>query len=172
MSAKSAVCLTITTILLNLSILGDVNAARIDVTCEVRGADSSGGSGSGGSGRSGSGKSGPGGSGVSGSDDPVGPEEHGTIRSKVTVKGYGLPKGKYFARINSRGSSPITSRPKPATGRKVEFEFDSNLEDVIAEAKTQIPPTFIQGGTARASIRSAKTKRLIKGYMTAECRVR
>jgi hypothetical protein len=192
MSFKSVVSWAVTAIVLNLGMLGDVNAARIDVTCEVIGANSaggaggsgscgSGGSGSGGSGKSGSGKSGSGGSGKSGSggsggscsDDPnpSSPVQE-TLRAKVTVRGYGLPKGKYFARIHSGGSAPITSRPRSLTGRKVEFEFDSNRDDVTAKAKTAIPPTFVSGAIVRASIRNAKTKALVKGYMSAECTVR
>jgi hypothetical protein len=199
MSFKSVVSWAVAAIVLNLGMLGGVNAARIDVTCEVIGANSAGGaggsgscgsgnsgsgksgsgkSGSGGSGKSGSGKSGSGGSGSGGSggscsDDPspVGPVQE-TLRAKVTVRGYGLPKGKYFARIHSGGSAPITSRPRSLTGRKVEFEFDSNRDDVTAKAKTAIPPTFVSGAIVRASIRNAKTKALVKGYMSAECTVR
>jgi hypothetical protein len=207
MSFKSLISWAITVIVLNLGMLGDVNAARIDVTCEVIGANGAGGSGSaesgscgsgksgsggsgsddsGGSGKSGSGKSSSGGSGKSGSggsgsddsggncsDDPSpsSPAQE-TLRAKVTVRGYGLPKGKYFARIHSGGSAPITSRPKPLNGRKVEFEFDSNRDDVTAKAKTAIPSAFLSGAIVRASVRNAKTKALVKGYMSAECTVR
>jgi hypothetical protein len=207
MSFKNVASWAITAIMLNLGMLGGVNAARIDVTCEVIGANGAGGSGSGGSGSCGSGKSGSGGSGSddsggsgksgsgksgsdgsgksgsggSGSDDsggscsddpsPGGPVQE-TLRAKVTVRAHGLPKGKYFARIHSGGNAPITSRPRSSIGRKVEFEFDSNRDDVTAKAKTAIPPAFLSGAIVRASVRNAKTKALVKGYMSAECTVR
>lgn len=156
MAFKNAAFLAIATILLNLGILGDANAARIDVSCELRSTTATvidtHGAGSG--------------SGRGGLDDPVG--GGGVPRSKVTVRGYGFPKGKYYAKVDSGGNS-VKSRPKAAVSRQVQFEFDSNPEDVILEAKTAIHPAFIQGGVVRASIRDAKTKLLIKGYMTTNC---
>ena len=145
--------------MLNLSISGDANAARIEVSCELRNATTSvadthgGGSGSG----------------RGGLDDPAGGSS--VPRSKITVKGYGLPKGKYYAKVDS-GGNLVKSNAKAAVSRQVQFEFDSNPEDVALEGKTAIHPAFIQGGIVRASIRDAKSKLLIKGYMTADCSIR
>lgn len=159
MAFKKAALLAMTTILLNLGILGNANAARIEVSCELISATTpvvdTHGAGSG--------------SGRGGLDDPQG--GGGVSRSKVTVRGFGFPKGKYYAKVDSGGNS-VKSRLKAAVNRQVQFEFDSNPEDVILEAKTAIPPTFIQGGVVRASIRDAKTKLLIKGYMTTNCIIR
>jgi len=158
MAFKNAAILAVTTIMLNLSILSDVNAARIDVSCELRNATASvvdtHGSGSG--------------RGRGGLDDPAGGSS--VPRSKITVKGYGLPKGKYYAKVDS-GGNLVKSNAKAAVSRQVQFEFDSNPEDVALEAKTAIHPAFIQGGVVKASIRDAKSKLLIKTYMTADCNI-
>jgi hypothetical protein len=161
MAFKNAAFLAVTTIMLNLSILGDANAARIDVSCELRNATTSvvdtHGSGSG--------------SGRGGLDDTAGGSSGSGPRSKITVKGYGLPKGKYYAKVDSGGNF-MKSNAKAAVSRQVQFEFDSNPEDVALEGKTAIHPAFIQGGVVKASIRDAKSKLLIKTYMTADCSIR
>jgi hypothetical protein len=129
MNFKKVAGLAVTALALNLSILGDVNAASIRVKCEVR----------------------------------------DTSRSKVSVDGAGL-SGKYFARVYSGGIWK-SSRVKAAnSSHEVEFDFDSNSNDIKAGA-TAIPATYIKGGKVVGSIRRAGTNALI-GSVGAACRVR
>ncbi len=64
-------------------------------------------------------------------------------RSKVSVDAKNLIAGSYLAEITSggnRASSPL----KNTIGDEVEFDFDSDPDD-IAEGATPIAPDFIQG---------------------------
>jgi hypothetical protein len=128
LSFKSFISIVITTLLLSLAIVGDVQAAGISVSCEVRGLE----------------------------------------RSKVKVKGRGLPRGKYFAKILS-GGVWVKSGKKAATGRQVEFEFDSHDDE--GPSVTLISPRFIQNLTVLGLIRDAKTNRLI-GKFSSSCEFR
>lgn len=63
-------------------------------------------------------------------------------RSKISVDGRNVsPNAIYTARVIS-GQNQATARPKSAVGDEVEFDFDSNPND-IAEGATAIVPTLI-----------------------------
>ncbi len=64
-------------------------------------------------------------------------------RSKVSVDGRNLASGSYTARVTS-GASTATSPLRATVGDEVEFDFDSEPEDVAAGA-VAIAPTFITG---------------------------
>ncbi len=75
------------------------------------------------------------------------------LRSKATVRGYGLPRGsKYYAKIRS-GSSGVWVSSKPKSGRRLEFEFDSHTDEI---GKTIIPDSFLSDGVVVAVIRKFK----------------
>jgi hypothetical protein len=61
---------------------------------------------------------------------------------RVSVDGRNLPSGSYTARITS-GANSKTSPARRTVGDEVEFDFDSNRND-IAEGATAIPASFIQ----------------------------
>ena len=87
----------------------------------------------------------------------------GLERSKVKVKGRGLPRGKYFAKILS-GGVWVKSGKKAAMGRQVEFEFDSHDDE--GPGVTLISPTYIQNLTVLGLIRDARTNRLLGKFST------
>ena len=64
-------------------------------------------------------------------------------RSKISVDGNDLAAGSYTATVTS-GANTKTAGAKTAVGDEVEFDFDSNANDVAAGA-TSISPSFIQG---------------------------
>jgi hypothetical protein len=64
-------------------------------------------------------------------------------RSKVSVDGSNLAAGTYQARVLSGGQS-ATAGPAPTVGDEVEFDFDSQPDDVAAGA-TAIAAAFIAG---------------------------
>ena len=68
--------------------------------------------------------------------------EKRSSRSKVSVDGRNLPSGNYTARVTSGGNSR-TSVARRTVGDEVEFDFDSNRNDIAAGA-TAIPANFIQ----------------------------
>jgi hypothetical protein len=68
--------------------------------------------------------------------------EKRSSRSRVSVDGRNLPSGSYTARITS-GANSKTSPARRTVGDEVEFDFDSNRND-IAEGATAIPASFIQ----------------------------
>lgn len=89
-------------------------------------------------------------------------------RARVSVDGTNLPAGSYSARIASGGAS-VTSALRVAVGDEVEFDFDSNRNDIAAGA-TAISTTFIQGGTVTgALLNSAGT---VVATLTESCLVR
>jgi hypothetical protein len=57
------------------------------------------------------------------------------------VDGRNLPSGSYTARVTS-GSNSRTAPAQPTVGDEVEFDFDSNQNDIAAGA-TAIPANFI-----------------------------
>lgn len=88
-------------------------------------------------------------------------------RSKISVDGRNVfPNALYTARVKS-GSNVKTSSPRAAIGDEVEFDFDSNPNDIRAGA-TAISATFIQGATASAVIFDA-TGRVVAGPVSAAC---
>jgi hypothetical protein len=93
----------------------------------------------------------------------------GVERSKVNIKGRGLPRGRYFAKIYS-GGVWVQSGVKAAAKRQVEFEFDSHDEEDEPGGKN-ISPTFIQDLKVLGLIREAKSKRLV-GKMSGSCEFR
>jgi hypothetical protein len=112
MNFNKALGLAVTTLALNMVILGDANAASVDVKCLRT-----------------------------------------VSRSKISVDGAGLGAGLYRARSQS-GTSVAWSKAfqRPIRG-EVEFDFDSNLNDVRAGA-TAIPRAFIVGNTVNGRIYS------------------
>jgi hypothetical protein len=85
--------------------------------------------------------SGPGSGGASGNAISVSCEKRSS-RSRVSVDGRNLPSGSYTARITS-GANSKTSPARRTVGDEVEFDFDSNRND-IAEGATAISAGFIQ----------------------------
>jgi len=69
--------------------------------------------------------------------------ERRSSRSKVSVNGSGLGAGVYTARIVS-GANQSTAAPRAAVGDEVEFDFDSNSNDIAAGANA-IPAGFLTG---------------------------
>ena len=91
-------------------------------------------------------------------------------RSKVSVDGRNvLPNAIYTARVIS-GSNQATARPKAAVGNEVEFDFDSNPNDIRAGA-TRIAANFIRNGSVRAAIFNAAGN-MIAGPTTAACEIK
>ena len=98
-------------------------------------------------------------------------ESRGTERSKISVDAFGLPKGKYYTIISS-GGSKLKSTPQPTVGKQVEFDFDSDPDDIAAGAMG-IAPAFIQTGKVKAGVRSAKNNKLQGGgHFVGTCKVR
>jgi hypothetical protein len=121
-----------------------------------------------GSGGSGSGGSGSGGSGGGGGDAiRVRCRLEGTSRSKISVDGRNLAAGNYRARVTS-GTNTALSGAMRTVGDEVEFDFDSNAND-IAEGATPIAASFIQGGTVTGEVLLGSA---IVTTATATCRVR
>lgn len=89
---------------------------------------------------SGPGSGGDGGSGGGGSIS-VSCEKRSS-RSRISVDGRNLPSGSYTARVTS-GANSKTAVARRTVGDEVEFDFDSNRNDIAAGA-TAIPAGFIQ----------------------------
>ncbi len=71
-------------------------------------------------------------------------------RSRASVDGNDLAPGTYAGRVIS-GSNQATSAAKQTVGDEVEFDFDSNPNDVAAGA-TEIPANFIQNNQVTGQI--------------------
>jgi hypothetical protein len=95
-------------------------------------------------------------------------ERRGTQRSRISVDGGNLRAGLYRARVTSAANA-ATSGLKSTVAGEVEFDFDSNPNDVAAGA-TRISPTFIQGGSVRGEIRSSTG--ILVAAATVACEVR
>jgi hypothetical protein len=104
-------------------------------------------------------------------------EKRGVTRSKASVDGKGLAAGSYFAvleALNAQQAVAATAQSTPANtaGDEVEFDFDSNAND-IAEGATGIAANFISGTQVRGRL-----FRVVNGTSTevlsrvADCRVR
>jgi hypothetical protein len=91
-------------------------------------------------------------------------------RSKVSVDGRNVsPNAIYTARVIS-GTNQATAKPKAAVGDEVEFDFDSNPNDIRAGA-TAIGANFIRNGSVRAAIFNADGN-VVAGPATVACEIR
>ena len=70
-------------------------------------------------------------------------------RSRVSVNGNNLVSGTYSARVTS-GTNVATSGLAPTVGDEVEFDFDSNPDDIAAGA-VAIAADFLQGDPPHAT---------------------
>jgi hypothetical protein len=66
----------------------------------------------------------------------------GDVRSKISVDGKNLASGQYQARVRSGGNTAVSGL-QATVGDEVEFDFDSDPDDIAAGA-TAIAPDFIQ----------------------------
>lgn len=81
-------------------------------------------------------------SGSSGGGGPISVScEKRSNRSSISVDGRNLRSGSYTARVTS-GANVKTSSARRTVGDEVEFDFDSNRNDIAAGA-TAIPANFI-----------------------------
>jgi len=91
-------------------------------------------------------------------------------RSQISVDGRNVsPNAIYTARVIS-GTSQATAKPKAAVGDEVEFDFDSNPNDIRAGA-TRIAANFIRNGSVRAAIFNAAGN-IVAGPTTAACEIK
>ncbi len=96
----------------------------------------------------------------------------GRVRSKANIVTKGLPKGKYFAQIISNGVKSAKSKPKYTHGRQqLEFEFDSDPEDVAFEGKTKIPANFNEFGFALPVVRKFKVPSIVATLKSVPCKI-
>lgn len=92
-------------------------------------------------------------------------------RSKISVDGNNLPVGSYSARVQS-GANSAASGVQASVGDEVEFDFDSEPDDIRAGA-TPIASDFIQTSGSpdvTAEIRDAAGRTVASGG--ADCEVR
>jgi hypothetical protein len=75
--------------------------------------------------------------------------ERRSDRSRASVNGNNLASGTYRARVIS-GANTATAAPMATVGDEVEFDFDSNPNDIAAGA-TAIAAGFIQGAPPRVT---------------------
>jgi hypothetical protein len=110
------------------------------------------------------------GSGSGGGDDTIRVrcERRGTRRSKASVDGNNLASGSYRARLTS-GANTATSPARNTVGDEVEFDFDSNRND-IAEGATPIARDFIQGNKATGELLNVNGQ--VVASATATCEIR
>jgi hypothetical protein len=95
--------------------------------------------------------------------------EKRTNRSKASIDGSNLASGTYRAVLRS-GGKDVRSRPEAAVGDEVQFDFDSNPNDV-AEGARAIPADFIVDGRVRGYIINASNQR-VTPVVVAMCRIR
>lgn len=104
-------------------------------------------------------------------------EKRGTTRSKASVDGKNLAAGSYYAVLEALSAQQavtgtVQSTPASTVGDEIEFDFDSNAND-IAEGATALQPGFITGTQVRSRL-----FRVTNGVGTevlsrvADCRVR
>jgi len=94
--------------------------------------------------------------------------EKKATRSSVSVDGRDVQPGNYTSVVfsgDNRAAAPLT----PSIGDEVEFDYDSNPND-IATGETAISRDFIQGGQVTAQIVDEAGYTVVQG--TARCRVR
>jgi hypothetical protein len=82
-------------------------------------------------------------------------EEAELVRSKVKVKAKDLIAGDYYAIVTS-GDNSIQSETRSISDDEVEFEFDSDADDVLEGAEA-IEAGFIQGESVTAELVDAAT---------------
>lgn len=90
-------------------------------------------------------------------------------RSKASVDGSNLQSGQYRAILKS-GTRTASSPSDQTIGDEVEFDFDSNPND-IAEGATAIPASFIVDGRVKGYLVNASNQR-VTPVVTAICRIR
>jgi hypothetical protein len=84
----------------------------------------------------------------------------------VSVDGSGVRPGTFQARILS-GANSAAAPARASVGDEVEFDFDSNPNDVAAGA-TSIPAVFIQNGSVQGDLLDAAGA--VLATATAGCR--
>ena len=87
-------------------------------------------------------------------------------RSRASVDGNNLAAGQYRATIIS-GANTATTGLRGAISGEVEFDFDSNPNDVAAGA-TRIASTFIQGGRLTGQIKNASGAVVLSATVACE----
>ena len=87
-------------------------------------------------------------------------------RSKVSVDGKRLNAGNYFAEISS-GTNQAVSPLKVTNANEVEFDFDSQPDD-IAEGATAISTNFIRNNVVNATIKDSDGNSILQ--TSARCR--
>lgn len=120
---------------------------------------------------SGGGGSGGGGGGGGGGGPIKVKCERRSNRSKASVDGNNLASGSYRARVTSGGNS-VTSPARNTVGDEVEFDFDSNRND-IAQGATPIPANFIvvaSGSDVKGEILNASGQ--VVRTLGVDCRIR
>ncbi len=95
-------------------------------------------------------------------------EKRGT-RSKASVDGNNLPVGGSYYAVLTSGANQAQTGVAAATGDEVEFDFDSNAND-IAQGAMPIAVNFIVDGRVSAQLRDASGRVVASG--SAICRVR
>ena len=92
-------------------------------------------------------------------------------RAKISVDAKDLAQANamYSARVIS-GANQSTHVPLTAIGDEVEFDFDSNPNDIAAGAQS-IASNFITGGAVQAALFDS-TGQMVLGPVSAACRVR
>jgi hypothetical protein len=90
-------------------------------------------------------------------------------RSKGSIEGKNLAAGEYYAVLSS-GENSITSQTRSNTGDEVEFDFDSDSDD-IAEGAEAIDANFIAGNSVLGEIFNATNDELVVSE-SASCRVK
>ncbi len=93
--------------------------------------------------------------------------ERRSDRSKVSVDGNDLAAGSYSARITS-GANTATSGVQSTMGDEVEFDFDSERDDVQAGA-TAIAAGFIQGAPPEVTGQIVDTSGAVVAQATVTC---
>ncbi len=89
-------------------------------------------------------------------------------RSKVSVDGNNLISGNYSAKITS-GANTKVSAYKPSVGDEIEFDFDSDRNDVAAGA-IRISSSFIQNGQVTGEL--INEKGFTVASSTSACRIK
>ncbi|XSG85327.1 MAG: hypothetical protein ACPW60_01065 [Methylohalobius sp. ZOD2] len=85
--------------------------------------------------------------------------ERETDRSEVSINAKNLVPGTYSAMITS-GANTATSFSMPSDDDEVEFDFDSDPDDIM-EGDNEIAPDFIQQGTVSAEIFDADSETVV-----------
>lgn len=91
------------------------------------------------------------------------------VRSKIKVKAKDLSSGDYYAIITS-GDNLFTSETQSVSDDEVEFEFDSDEDDVL-EGADSVDASFIQGETVTADLVDAATDEILLSE-TVSCLVK